>query len=125
MKKISKDHVWIDANGNIGTIGITDYAQKQLGNIVFVNFLKKINDVVSYSDEIVEIESVKSISQIYAPLNGKIIEFNIIFEDQSKSSILNEDPYSKGWLLKLEISNPGQLEYLMDEKRYKDFIINS
>lgn len=125
MKKFSKDHVWIEADGNIGTIGISDYAQNQLGDIVYVNFSKKINDIVSYGDEIAEIESLKSIGQIYAPLNGKIIEFNIIFEDQSKVSIINEAPYSKGWLIKLEISNSGQLESLMDEKQYKDFIINS
>ncbi len=125
MKKFSKDHVWIDVDENIGTIGISDYAQNQLSDIVYVNFLKNINGIVSYGDEIVEIESVKSVSQIYVPLDGKINEFNKIFEDQSKASVINEDPYGKGWLLKLEISNPDQLEFLMDEKQYKDFIINS
>ncbi len=125
MKKFSKDHVWIDVDENIGTIGISDYAQNQLSDIVYVNFLKNINGIVSYGDEIAEIESVKSVSQIYVPLDGKINEFNKIFEDQSKASVINEDPYGKGWLLKLEISNPDQLEFLMDEKQYKDFIINS
>ena len=124
MKKFSKEHVWIEANGNIGTVGISDYAQNQLGDVVYVSFLKKNNDVVSYGDEIAEIESVKSVSQVYSPMNGKIIEFNKIFENQSKSNVINDDPYGEGWLIKLEVSNSGQLDSLMDEKKYKDFIIN-
>ena len=84
MKKFSKEHVWIDVNQNNGTIGISDYAQGQLGDVVFVSFLKDINDVVSKGEGVAEIESVKSVSQVYVPVDGKIIKFNKIFEDESK-----------------------------------------
>ena len=122
MRKFSEEHVWITVEGNIGTIGISDYAQNQLGDVVFVSLLEKVNDFVSKGDEIVEIESVKSVSQVYVPVDGKIIEFNKIFEDESKSGILNEDPYGKGWIAKLELSEPGQLDDLMDEDQYGEYI---
>jgi glycine cleavage system H protein len=122
MKKYSKDHEWIEVNGNIGTIGISDYAQEQLGDVVFVSLLVGIDEDVLKGDEIAEIESVKSVSQVYAPVDGKIVEFNKIYEDESKSGILNEQPYGEGWIIKIEISNASQLDDLMDDAQYQEFI---
>lgn len=122
MRKFSEEHVWVDIDGNIGTIGISDYAQNQLGDVVFVSLLKKVDETVSKGDEIVEIESVKSVSQVYVPVDGKIIEFNKIFEDESKSGILNEDPYGEGWIIKIEIRDINQLDVLMNEDQYEEYI---
>ena len=119
MKKFTKEHEWIDENG---IVGISNYAQEQLGDVVYVSLLSELGAEVSQGDEIAEIESVKSVSQIYAPIDGKILEFNSIFEDESKSGIVNEDPYGTGWILKMEIKSQSQLDNLMDEKAYEEYI---
>ena len=119
MKKFTKEHEWIDENG---IVGISNYAQEQLGDVVYVSLLSEVGADVSQGDEIAEIESVKSVSQIYAPVDGKIIEFNSIFEDESKSGIVNEEPYGQGWILKMEVKSKDSLEGLMDEKAYEEYI---
>ena len=122
MKKFTKDHEWIEVNEATATIGITDYAQNQLGDVVYVSLTKNIDDEVLIGDDVAEIESVKSVSQVYAPISGKLIEFNTIFEDESKSAIVNEDPYGDGWIFKLNITDNSQIDSLMDEDQYKKFI---
>ena len=122
MKKFTKEHEWIKVEGEVGIVGISDYAQKQLGDVVYVSLSKEIDDEISKGDDVAEIESVKSVSQVYAPVDGKLVEFNIIFEDESKSGIINEDPYQEGWIFKLSISDTDQLEPLMDEKEYEEYI---
>ena len=77
---------------------------------------------MSVGDDVAEIESVKSVSQVYTPVDGKLIQFNTIFEDESKSGIVNEAPYGDGWIFKLNISNVSQTDSLMDEKQYEEFI---
>jgi glycine cleavage system H protein len=124
MKKFSKDHEWIEVNDDIGTIGISDYAQKQLGDVVYVSPIKEVNTMVNNGDEIAEIESVKSVSQVYSPVNGKIMEYNSIFEDESNSGIINEDPYDKGWIFKIKLEDQNQINSLMDEEEYQEFISN-
>lgn len=121
-RKFSKDHEWIDVDGDIATIGISDYAQKQLGDIVYVSLIKEVGEAVEKDEETAEVESVKSVSQIYSPLTGEIAEFNEIFEDESMSGIVNEDPYGKGWIFKVKLSDPAELDGLMSEKDYNDYV---
>ncbi len=121
-KKFTKDHEWIVVSDRVGTIGISNYAQKELGDVVYVSLTKDIGETVSKGDDVAEIESVKSVSQIYAPVSGEITDFNTIFEDESKSGIVNEDPYGKGWILKIKLDNLDDLNSLLTEKEYNDYI---
>lgn len=122
MKKFSKDHEWILLEGNTATIGVSDYAQKQLGDVVYVSLTGEIGDEVSIGDDIAEIESVKSVSQVYAPLDGKITEFNELFEDEANSGLINEDCYGKGWILKMEVADTSQMDDLMTESDYESYV---
>lgn len=121
-RKFTKDHEWITVEGNIGTIGISDYAQKALGDVVFVSLIRDIGEDVERGDEVAEIESVKSVGQVYAPVDGKVIEFNSMYEDESNSGTMNKDPYGKGWIAKIEISDNSQLDDLMNDKEYEEYI---
>ena len=121
-KKFSKEHEWIVVSGDTGTVGISDYAQKQLGDVVYVSLTRDIGEKVNQYDDVAEIESVKSVSQVFTPVSGELLEFNSIFEDESKSGIINEDPYNKGWIYKIKISKKEELNSLMSEKEYDDFI---
>lgn len=124
MKKFTKEHEWISVSNGIGTVGITDYAQHQLGDVVYVSLIKKIGDNVKQFEEVAEIESVKSVSVVYSPASGKLIEFNKIFEDESKTGIINQDPYGEGWIFKLELTDKKELDSLMDENQYNEYIKN-
>ena len=122
-RKFTKEHEWIALEDNdTAVFGISDYAQKQLGDIVYVSLTKDVGEAVEAGDDIAEIESVKSVSQVYTPVPGEILEFNEIFEDESQSGIVNEDPYGKGWLLKLKVSDASGLDALMDEKQYEEYV---
>ncbi|HOJ64583.1 MAG TPA: glycine cleavage system protein GcvH [Spirochaetota bacterium] len=123
-KKFSKEHEWITVNGDTGTVGISDYAQKQLGDIVYVSFTRELGEKVKQFDDVAEIESVKSVSQVFTPVSGEIVEFNKIFEDETKSGIINQDPYGEGWLFKIKIDNKQELNSLMTEEEYNNFIKN-
>jgi len=122
MKKFTKEHEWIEIAGTTGVVGISDYAQHQLGDVVYVSLIIKIGDQVKQGDAVAEIESVKSVSQIYSPVDGKLISFNSIFEDESQSGTINEDPYGEGWIFKIEVSNIKQFDELMNESDYEKFI---
>jgi len=122
MRKFTKEHEWIEVKGNTGTVGISDYAQHQLGDVVYVSALKKVGEAVKQGEETVEIESVKSVSMVYSPATGKIVEFNKIFEDETKSGIINSDPYGEGWIFKIEVTNISELDSLMTEEEYNNFI---
>ena len=122
QKKFTKDHEWIVYEKEIGTVGITDYAQKQLGDIVYVTLTEEVGTVVKKDDSVAEVESVKSVSQIFTPVSGEITEFNTILEDESKSNLVNEDPYGKGWIFKIKISNIKELDTLMTEEEYNKYI---
>lgn len=123
-RKFSKEHEWITINGDIGTVGISDYAQKQLGDIVYVSFTREIGEKVKQYEDVAEIESVKSVSQVFTPVSGEIIEFNKIFEDESKCALINQDPYGEGWLFKIKITSKEELNSLMTEEEYNNFIKN-
>ena len=122
QKKFSKDHEWILDNNGVGTVGITDYAQKQLGDVVYVSLIKDIGSIIKKGESIAEIESVKSVSQVFSPASGEITEFNTMFEDEANSSLINEDPYGKGWVFKIRLSNVDELDTLMTEEEYNKYI---
>ena len=118
MLKFTEDHEWINVEGEIGTVGISDYAQKALGDIVFVE-LPDIGASVSKGDDAAVVESVKAASDVYAPVGGEITETNGTLEDAPET--VNEDPSGKGWFFKLKIADASELDSLMDEAAYKTF----
>lgn len=117
--KYTKEHEWIRVEGNIGTVGITDFAQSELGDIVFVD-LNKSKTEVKQGEVFGTIEAVKTVSDLFAPVSGKIIEYNNKLE--TNAEIVNKDPYGEGWLVKIEISNPEELNNLLDAEAYKALI---
>lgn len=122
MRKYVDSHEWAELeNEDIAKVGISDYAQKELGDVVFVE-LPELNKKVNKGDSIATVESTKAASEIYAPLSGKIIEVNE--ELVNNPQWINEDPYGKGWIFKIQLTDKGQWEQLMDENSYNDFIKN-
>ena len=117
--KYSKEHEWVKVNGNIATIGVTDYAQDQLGEIVFVE-LPDEGEEFGKDDAFGVVESVKSVNDVYAPVAGRILEINDPVVDSPE--MVNEDPYSEGWLVKMEVTNPKDLKDLMTSKQYEAYI---
>lgn len=117
--KYTKEHEWIRVEGNIGTVGITDFAQSELGDIVFVD-LNKSKTEIKQGEVFGTVEAVKTVSDLFAPISGKIIEFNSNLE--SNAEIVNKDPYGEGWMIKIEISNPSELDSLLDANAYKALI---
>ncbi|PLW04378.1 hypothetical protein PCANC_11036 [Puccinia coronata f. sp. avenae] len=117
-KRYTKDHEWVslDPKTNIGTIGITDYAQNSLGDVVFVE-LPEVSATVSTGELIGAVESVKAASDIFAPVSGKITEVNTKLSDQA--GLLNTSPENEGWLAKIQLSSPQELESLLSEESYK------
>ncbi len=117
--RFHKEHTWLRVAGKKGTIGITDYAQDALGDIVYID-LPEIDVSVEANSEISEIESTKATSSVIAPVTGRIIEVN---EDLSESpEIINEDPYGKGWIAIIELDNPSEVDDLMDASEYEKYI---
>lgn len=117
--KYTKNHEWISIDGKICTIGITDYAQSELGDIVFVDIDSDLKDIVK-GESIGSIEAVKTVSDLFGPFNGKIIELNSLLLDSPE--IMNTDPYGDGWMLKVEISDSSELDDLLDSAGYKSLI---
>lgn len=117
--KYTKDHEWVRIEGNIGTIGITDYAQGELGDVVFVDIdegLVEINKGQSFGT----IEAVKTVSDLYGPFTGKVLEINNKLADSPE--LINQDPFSEGWMIKVEVNNPSELDDLLDAGAYKSLI---
>lgn len=117
--KYSKDHEWISVDGDVATIGITQHAAEQLGDLVFVE-LPAIGKTVAPGDEAAVVESVKAASEVYAPLSGEVVEVNAVLEGEPGK--VNEAPEGEGWFLKLKLSSPSELDGLMDEAAYKAFV---
>ncbi|MGK6356893.1 glycine cleavage system protein GcvH [Sphingomonas sp. DT-207] len=115
----TEDHEWLDVDGETATVGITDYAQSQLGDIVFVEVPEEGRSV-SKGDDAAVVESVKAASDVYAPVGGTVIEGNPALADNP--ALVNEDPEGEGWFFKLTLADAGELESLMDETAYKDFV---
>jgi glycine cleavage system H protein len=115
----TEDHEWIRVEGDTGTVGITAYAQGQLGDIVFVE-LPEVGKSLDAGDEAAVIDSVKAAAEVYAPVGGEVIEANDAIVE--KPGLVNEDAMGDGWFFKLKISDPTELEDLMDEEAYKTFV---
>jgi len=115
----SKDHEWISVDGDIATIGITAYAQEQLGDVVYVE-LPETGKTLAQGDEAAVVESVKAASEVYAPIDGEVVEANDALADEPAK--VNEDPQGAAWFLKLKVGNAGQLSELMDEAGYKAYV---
>ena len=117
--KFSTDHEWVKKEGKRAVIGITDFAQESLGDIVFIE-PPDTNIELSAEEEITEIESTKTTSPVLAPVSGKLIEVNQ--ELKERPELINEDPYGLGWIAVIEMSDPSELDNLMDYKEYEEFI---
>ena len=117
--KYSKDHEWVRMEGDIATVGISDYAQEQLGDVVYVE-LPEAGRTVAQNEEAAVVESVKAASEVYAPVSGEVVEVNQALEDDP--ALVNGDPTGEGWFLKLRLSAPDELDGLMDEAAYADFV---
>ncbi|MFD2830189.1 glycine cleavage system protein GcvH [Corticicoccus populi] len=115
--KYSEDHEWVKVEGNTATIGITEFAQSELGDIVFVE-LPETDDNVTQGESFGSVESVKTVSELYAPVDGKIIEVNEELEDSPE--LVNESPYEGAWMIKVELTNESQLDGLMDADAYDE-----
>lgn len=114
--KYTKDHEWIRIEGNEAFIGITDFAQGELGDIVFVDIDKNISELIK-GESFGTIEAVKTVSDLFAPCSGKVLEINSNLESQPE--IINQDPYIQGWIIKIELTNPDELNDLMDSVAYQ------
>jgi glycine cleavage system H protein len=116
--KYTKDHEWIRVEGDVGTVGITPYAQEQLGDVVFVE-LPEVGRRAEQGKEIAVVESVKAASEIFAPVSGEVVESNKALPEQPAT--VNSDPLGAGWFFKLRLADKGQIDKLMDEAAYKSF----
>lgn len=117
--KYSKEHEWVRVDGDIAYIGITDYAQEALGDIVFVE-LPEIGDDFGQEDEFGSVESVKSVSELYMPIGGEVTAINEELED--KPELLNEDPYEAGWIVQIKIADASELDTLLNAEEYANLI---
>lgn len=119
MIKYTEDHEWIRVEGDVGTVGISDYAQNALGDVVFVE-LPETGKSLNKGDEAAVVESVKAASEVYSPATGEVTEANSTLENDP--SLVNSAPEGDGWFFKIQLSDPGELEGLMDGEAYKSFV---
>ena len=117
--KYTKEHEWVSLDGETATIGITDYAQSQLGDIVFVEF-PDINSEINQNETFGVIEAVKTVADLFAPVSGEIIEVNSSLEDSP--NFINSDPYGSGWIIKVKINDSNEYDGLMSSEDYKEHI---
>ncbi len=117
--KYTKDHEWVKLEGNIATVGVTDFAQSELGDIVYVE-VDTIDETLNKDEVFGTVEAVKTVSDLFLPMSGKIVEFNESLSDSPES--INDSPYDDGWIIKVEVSNPDEINQLLDNKDYSDLI---
>ena len=117
--RYAKSHEYIHVEGDVGTIGITDYAQKELGDVVFVE-LPQVGTELELGDELGSIESVKAVSELFSPVSGEVIEVNEKLAE--KPELVNTDPYGDGWMIKVRIADQSEYDELMDAGEYEDYI---
>ena len=119
--KYTKDHEWVKLDGNIATVGVTDFAQSELGDIVYVE-VDTIDETLEKDEVFGTVEAVKTVSDLFMPLSGEIIEFNS--ELESCPELVNEDPYDSGWMIKIKLSDTNLTSHLLDSKQYKELVSN-
>ena len=117
--KYTKDHEWISIDGEIATVGITDFAQRELGDIVYVE-VETVGETLDADEVFGTVEAVKTVSDLFLPVSGEIIEFNEDLEDTPED--VNAEPYSKGWMIKMKVSNPDDLNQLLNSNQYRELI---
>ena len=115
----TKDHEWVKIDGDIATVGITDFAQGELGDIVYVE-VETLDETLEQEEVFGTVEAVKTVSDLFLPLSGEIVEFNEALEDEPEK--VNTDPYGDGWMIKIKISDASQIEDLMSDEDYKALI---
>lgn len=113
--KYTKDHEWVSVDGDVATIGITDFAQSELGDIVFVE-IETVGETLDQEEVFGSVEAVKTVSDLFMPVSGEIIEFNTALE--SNPEAVNSDAYGEGWMIKVKLSNPSELDGLLDAAAY-------
>lgn len=118
-KKFSQDHEWIEMDGDIGTVGISEYAQEQLGEIVFVE-LPEVGAAVEAKGQFAVVESVKAASEIYAPAGGEVVEVNSALDDAPET--INSGAETTGWIARVRVADPGELDALLDDAAYREFV---
>ena len=118
-RKYTQQHEWIEVEDDIGTVGISDHAQEQLGELVYVE-LPKVGTTVDKGDQVAVVESVKAASEVYAPAGGEVVEVNETLNDQP--GLVNTDATGDGWVARLKLSDPDDLDDLMDEAAYKEYL---
>lgn len=114
--KYTNDHEWLKVEGNIGYIGVTDFAQGELGDIVFISIESSVTEIVK-GEVFGTIEAVKTVSDMFAPVSGKLVEINPALENEPQ--LVNTDPYGEGWIVKIEIANPAEIDELLSAEDYK------
>ncbi len=117
--KYTKDHEWVSIEGNIATIGITDFAQRELGDIVYIE-VETLGESLNTDDVFGTVEAVKTVSDLFIPVSGKIIEFNESLDSAPEE--VNSDPYGNGWMVKIEVNDDQELDNLLSAEDYKDLI---
>ena len=117
--KYTKDHEWVSIDGDVATVGITDFAQKELGDIVYVE-VETLDQTLSKDEVFGTVEAVKTVSDLFLPLSGEIIAFNDSLEAEPET--VNSDPYGKAWMIKVKISNPDEINHLLTSEDYKKLI---
>jgi glycine cleavage system H protein len=117
--KYTKDHEWLRAEGDVAYIGITDFAQGELGDIVFIE-IETVGETLDKEEVFGTIEAVKTVSDMFMPVGGEVLEFNPALEDSP--DLVNKDPYGKGWMIKIKVSDPGELGELLSPKDYSGLV---
>ncbi|MBT3588126.1 MAG: glycine cleavage system protein GcvH [Flavobacteriaceae bacterium] len=117
--KYTKDHEWISIDGDLATVGITDFAQGELGDIVYVE-VETLDETLDKDEVFGTVEAVKTVSDLFIPLSGKIVEFNDSLETEPEK--VNSDPFVEGWMIKIKISNPDEINELLDDEAYKEIV---
>ena len=120
--KYTKDHEWVKIDGEMATIGITDFAQHELGDIVYVE-IESIGEMLVSEEVFGSVEAVKTVSDLFMPLSGEVLEFNTALEDAPEA--VNEDPYESGWIIKVKIDDPSQISKLLDSDAYQELILDN
>ena len=118
-KKLTKDHEWVRVEGNIAVVGVTDFAQGELGDIVYVE-VDSLNETLDAEEVFGTIEAVKTVSDLFLPVSGEIVELNESIEDEPE--LVNNDPYGDGWIIKVDMSNYDELDGLLSAEEYKNLI---
>ena len=117
--KYTKDHEWIKTDGDVATVGITDFAQNELGDIVYIE-VNTVGETLEQEETFGTIEAVKTVSDLFMPVSGEVIEFNE--ELEGSPDVVNQDPYGNGWIVKIKLSDPSELDALLDVEKYKELV---